>query len=171
MSSLLNNVFLLQRQSLMGTALRIVRNRQVAEDVAQETYLRTRKAIEVGPIEHIEAFLHQTARNLALDYRRRCKTRARYEEHEPNERDIESVPADIPTVEAELIERERMRKFEEALSQLPERARQAWALSQVEGWSYARIAEHLGVSRNTVFNDVKLVMGHCHDAMMRLERE
>jgi RNA polymerase sigma-70 factor (ECF subfamily) len=171
MSALLNNVFLLHRHSLMGTAFRIVRDRQTAEDVTQETYLRTRKAIELGPIEHIEAFLHQTTRNLALDYQRRRKTRARYEEPEPNERDIESVPADVPTVEAELIERERMRSFEEVLRQLPERARRAWALSQAEGWSYARIAEHLGVSRNTVFNDVKLVMGHCHDAMMRLERE
>lgn len=155
----------------MGTAFRIVRDRQTAEDVAQEAYLRTRRAIERAPIEHIEAFLHQTARNLALDHERRRKTRARYEEPPGNELDVENVPDDVPTTEAVLIERERICRFEEILLQLPERARRAWALSQVEGWSYARIAEHLGVSRNTVFNDVKRAMGHCHDALLRTERD
>eukprot|EP01035_Chromulina_nebulosa_P049783 gene49783-67601_t len=80
MSALLNDVFMLHRRSLMGAAFRIVRDRQVAEELAQESYLRVRSAIEAGPIEHIEAFLHQTARNLALDHERRRKTRSRYEE-------------------------------------------------------------------------------------------
>lgn len=51
--------------------MRIVRDPQAAEDVAQETYVRARKAIETGTIDHIEAFLYQTARNVALNYRRR----------------------------------------------------------------------------------------------------
>lgn len=171
MSAILNNVFMLQRQSLMGTALRIVRDQQAAEDVTQEAYLRTRRAIDRTPIEHIEAFLHQTARNLAIDHERRRKTRARYEEPPGNELDFENVAAEAPTAEAVLIQRERIRRFEEVLRQLPERVRRAWALSQLEGWTYARIAEHLGVSRNTVFNDIKRAMGHCHDALLRTERE
>jgi RNA polymerase sigma factor (sigma-70 family) len=170
MSALLNSVFLLHRRSLMGAALRIVRDRQTAEDLAQEAYLRARRAIEAGPIEHIEAFLHQTARNLALDHERRRKTRARYEDTQASEQLVENVPADFPSVEASLIERERMARFEQALQQLPERQRRAWVLSQLEGWSYAQIAEHLGVSRNTVYNDVKAVMGHGHDVLARLER-
>ncbi|TRL30375.1 sigma factor-like helix-turn-helix DNA-binding protein, partial [Rhizobium straminoryzae] len=52
----------------------------------------------------------------------------------------------------------------------PDRARRAWALSQVDGWTYQQIADHLGVSRNTVYNDVKLVLGHCRDVMARLEQ-
>lgn len=170
MSALLTNVFLLHRQSLMGTAFRIVRDRQAAEDVAQEAYIRTRKAIDAGPIDHIEAFLHQTARNLALDYARRRKTRANYEECAADEI-VNNVPADTPNAESALIEQERMRRFEKALGQLPERARRAWALSELESWTYAQIAAHLGISRNTVFNDVKLVIGHCHDALMRGERD
>jgi RNA polymerase sigma factor (sigma-70 family) len=170
MSVSLNDVFMSRRQSLMGIAFRIVRDRQIAEDVAQEAYLRTRKAIELGPIEHIEAFLHQTARNLALDYQRRRKMRARYEDFDADEGDMANVAADIPSTEAVIIEREAIRSFEAALQQLPVRARKAWVLSQLDGWSYAQIADHLGVSRNTVFNDVKLAMGHCHDVLRRLEQ-
>ncbi|WP_349962329.1 sigma-70 region 4 domain-containing protein [Rhizobium sp. ZPR3] len=40
--------------------------------------------------------------------------------------------------------------FEEALLELPVRARTVWALSHVDGWAYQQIAEHLNVSRNTV---------------------
>lgn len=170
MTVLLNDVFLLHRRSLMGTAFRIVRDRQTAEDLTQEAYLRAHRAIETGPIEHIEAFLHQTARNLAIDYLRRRKTRTRYEDEGVDLQEVENVAADVPTLEAALIEREQMRRFEQVLQGLPERPRRAWILSQIEGWSYAQIAEHLGVSRNTVYNDIKFVMGHCHDALARMER-
>jgi RNA polymerase sigma-70 factor (ECF subfamily) len=171
MSTILNAAFVRQRRSLLGTVLRIVRDRETAEDLAQEAYLRARKAAESGPIEHVEPFLHQTARNLALDHLRRRRTRERHETPAADPEAIENIAADTPSIETELIERERLRLFERAMQALPERARRAWALSFLEGWSYARIAEHLGVSRNTVYNDVKLVMGHCHDAIARLERE
>lgn len=166
----LNRIFLQHRRTLWLSALRIVRDRQIAEDLAQETYIRALKASETATIEHVEAFLHRTVRNLALDHVRRRKTRARYEESHADDDRILDVPADAPSIETTLIERERLRLFETALQSLPERARRAWALSQVSGWPYARIAEHLGVSRNTVYNDVQLVMGHCADVLVRLDR-
>lgn len=166
----LNRIFLRHRRVLWLSALRIVRDRQIAEDLAQETYIRALQASEVTGIENVEAFLHRTVRNLALDHLRRRKTRERYEESQASHGQVLEIPADIPSIEAALIERERLRLFEAALQSLPERARRAWALSQVSGWPYARIAEFLGVSRNTVYNDVKLVMGHCADVLARLER-
>lgn len=154
----------------MFAALRIVRDRQLAEDLAQEAYLRTAQAARAVPIEHIEAFLHRTVRNLALDHLRRRRTRERYEEPMAADGTALDIPDDRPSSEAAMIERERVRLFEEALLSLPERARRAWSLSQVHGWSYMRIASHLGISKNTVYSDVKLVMGHCGDALARFER-
>lgn len=170
MIALLNDAYQRQRRSLMLSALRIVRDRQVAEDLAQETYLRALQSAKSAPIEHVEAFLHRTVRNLALDHLRRRRTRDRHEDRTADDRTVEDIPADMPTIEAAMIERERLALFEAALQALPVRARQAWALSQLDGWPYARIAAHLGVSRNTVYNDVKLVMGHCSDVLKRLER-
>ncbi|WP_449256500.1 RNA polymerase sigma factor [Bosea sp. (in: a-proteobacteria)] len=169
--SALTMIFLNERRSLIGTVLRIVRDPQTAEDLAQEAYLRVRKSMEAAPIEHVEAFLHQTARNLALDHERRRKTRERFEAADISEQDVASIPADVPTIEAALIERERLRAFNAALNALPERARQAWILSQIHGWSYARIADHLNVARNTVYNDIKLVVAHCQQTLARHDRD
>ena len=171
MPASVTNVFLNTRRSLMSTVLRIVRDPTTAEDLAHEAYIRVSRAVSVTPIEHVEAFLHQTARNLALDHERRRKVRERYEPASISYEDIEQVAADTPSVETEIIERERMRQFEAILQSLPERARQAWVLAHLEGWSYARIAEHLGVARNTVYNDIKLVMARCHDVFTRLEQD
>ncbi len=151
--------------------MRIVRDRQTAEDLAQETYLRARKAIETGPIEHIEAFLHRTARNLALDHLRRRKTQGEIETAGPGANDVCDVPADIPSLEDVVIERERLEIFRKALAGLPERAQTVIVLSRIEEWSNRRIAAWLGVSERTVFNDLKLAMAHCREALARAGRE
>jgi RNA polymerase sigma factor (sigma-70 family) len=168
--SVLNDVFLKVRQSLIWSVMRIVKDRQAAEDLAQDTYLRARKAIDRGSIDHIEAFLHQTARNLAIDHQRRKSLVATIVTAEVPEIDTANIAADGTSPEDCLIHRERLVLLYEALGQLPQRAQTAWILSRVEKWSHARIAEHLGVSPNTIYNDLKTAIGHCHDALARLDR-
>ncbi len=170
MSGTLNAAFLMHRRSLTWSVMRIVRDPQTAEDLAQETYLRATRAAQAGPIEHLEAFLHQTARNLALDHLRRRRTRGVVEVAGLNESALEKIPANVPTLEAAIIERERFRRFREALSGLPERAQTIVILSRIEGWQNGQIASQLGVSERTVFNDLKLAMAHCRDALQRLDR-
>jgi iron complex outermembrane recepter protein len=63
----------------MWSVMRIVKDAQIAEDLAHDAYLRVHRAMESGPVEHLEAFLHQTARNLALDYQRRRRMRGAVE--------------------------------------------------------------------------------------------
>jgi len=53
-----------------------------------------------------------------------------------------------PTMELE--SREALRDALRAIDRLPEGQREALRLSVVEGWSYTEIAEHLGVTENTV---------------------
>ena len=38
-------------------------------------------------------------------------------------------------------------------------------LSRIQGWPYPKIAAHLGVSPNTVYNDIRLAMAYCLDAL------
>jgi RNA polymerase sigma-70 factor (ECF subfamily) len=171
MFSILNAAFLKQRVSLVWSARRIVGNADAAEDIAQESYLRARRALEIGQIEHIEAFLHQAVRNLALDHLRMRSVRLRFERYDAAAADIENVAADAPSSEDALVHRERLRRLEDALNGLPDRARRIWILNRLEGLSYPEIAARLGVSAGTVFNDMKLAMGHCLDAIERAERD
>ncbi|WP_443089270.1 RNA polymerase sigma factor [Xylophilus sp.] len=151
--------------------MRIVRDSQAAEDVAQETYIRASKAIENGPIEHVEAFLFQTARNLALNHKRRCNMRGGIEREDVSDDDIANVAASIPSRETALIHRQRLHCVDAAIAKLPERARTVWLLSRIEKWPYPKIAEHLGVSPKTVFNDLKLAHAHCLDALAKIDRD
>ncbi|GGA87989.1 hypothetical protein GCM10011491_14710 [Brucella endophytica] len=129
------------------------------------------RAADNGPIQHIEAYLHQTARNLALDHLRRNRIRANVEAEGVDEAALANVPADVVSIEEAIVEREKLRLFREALSRLPERAQKVLVLSRLEEWSNARIAEHLGISERTVFNDLKLALGHCRDALARLDNK
>jgi RNA polymerase sigma factor (sigma-70 family) len=167
----LNDIYVAQRRSLVWTVMKIVGSRQTAEDLAQESYVKVAKALGERQIEHIQAFLYQTARNLALDYRRSEQSKARIELHIPDDKMVREIPAQSVSPEAEIIDRERFRILEKALASLPERARQVMILSRLEGWSYSRIAEHLAVSQNTVYNDMKLAMAHCLDAVTRHDRD
>lgn len=167
---LLDELYLRQRRPLLAVLTRIVRNPQTAEDLAQEAYLRVSRALEIGTIAHPDAFLHRTARNLALDHERQRRRRSRYEVRDASPEVIQSVADDQRAAEDRLQDREREAALRAVIAALPPRARQAWQLCYVEGRSYAEIADRLGVSRNTVYNDVKLCLGRCHDTLARMER-
>jgi len=170
MTALLTEAFLRHRKALIGQLTRIVRDPHIAEELAQETYIRARQAADAGPIEHVDAFLYRTARNLGLDYARRQKMKSKVERFDAGEDELANIRTDVPSAETTIIDQERLRRLQQALAELSPRAQQVWRLSRLEGWTYARIAEHLGVSPNTVFNDVKLAVAHCHDALARFDR-
>ena len=169
MRSTLDTLFLQQRNALVGTLFRIVRCEQTAEELAHESYLRVACAIAKNPVEHIQAFLYQTARNLAFDHLRHEVVRRRVEVEPANASTVLDVASDAASPEAEAIDRQRLALLEAALSTLPERARQIVLLSRVHEWPYPRIAAHLGVSPNTVYNDIRLAMACCLDAIARSE--
>ncbi len=170
MSATLTSIFLSNRKSIMWSVMRIVRDPQVAEDVAQETYMRASKVAETGTIDHVEAFLFQTARNLAINHKRRQDMRGRVERDDISETDLANIASASPSQEADLIHRQRLQCLREAVARLPQRARTVWVLSRIERWPYPKIAEHLGVSPGTVFNDLKLAHAHCIDALARIDR-
>jgi RNA polymerase sigma factor (sigma-70 family) len=166
-----NDAFLRARNSLLWSVFRIVRDKQIAEELTQESYLRARKAASAGALVNAEAFLQQTARNLALDYLRQRKVRSNHEAREISGEAMDLVADDQPSAEEQVIHLDRLRAYQAALDKLPKRAQQVWVLSRVEGWSYPQIAEHLDVSPNTVFNDMKHAMAHLNEFRKRLDKE
>ncbi|SHL58482.1 RNA polymerase sigma factor [Roseibium suaedae] len=170
MTSALEEVYLRIRRSLTSRIRRIVQDPGIAEDLVQETYIRSRSAGEAGTIEHAEAYLNRTAQNLALDYKRRLKRQARVEARPLDDSTAETIASNQPSLDEMLAGREDLKRLEAALSLLPERAQKVLILSRLEGWSNARIAGQLGISERTVFNDLKLALGHCHDALYGRKR-
>ncbi|WP_054156687.1 RNA polymerase sigma factor [Rhizobium sp. AAP43] len=166
----LDDAYLGMRQTLYRVILRIVRDKAEAEELTQDAYLRARRALDQGSPANIEAFLWQTARNLALDHIRRRKVRAL---HEPA--DFGAVEATVvadpqPSIEDQTIQKDLVMAFNRALLKLPPRARSVWCLSRIDGLAYPDIARRLGVSPNTVFNDMKMAMAVLLEIKERLDR-
>lgn len=167
----LDAVFPIMRSSLLQAVMRIVSDMAVAEELTHDAYLRARKAMETSAPRNVEAFLWQTARNLALDHIRWKKVRSGTTPLDATASDDRIYTDQQPSAEETVIHRQHLRVVGEAMQALPVRAQKVWVLSRVEGWSYPRIAAHLGVSPNTVFNDIKMVMALLVDLRRKMDSE
>lgn len=136
--------FLEYYDELIGTWTRRLRNRQQAQDLAHDTFVRV---FESGPdaVEQPRAYLHQTARNIAVDGFRREELRDAKEQ------------AAVPPGSCETGDPEQyMRAYqlaeavERALQELPLNCRKVFVWQKIEGLTQAEIAERLGLSRNMV---------------------
>lgn len=166
----LDDVFIGMQRSLYRAILRIVRDAAEAEELTHDAYLRARRALEQGTPGNLEAFLWQTARNLALDHLRRRKVRSLHEPGDLQSADAIVVADPQPSIEDQTIQRDMVQAFNRALLTLPPRARSAWCLSRLEGLAYPEIAKRLGVSPNTVFNDMKMAMSVLMEIREKMER-
>lgn len=164
-AALIGALFRRYRRSLLWYLTRLIRNRDDAEDIAQEAFARL-----LG-VPHLEAdagrarnYLFATATNLARDNYRRRTARA----------ESAHVPLDDLQLEAtdpkpeRLIDGERgCRVVEGALRDLPARSRQAFVLYVHEQMTYERIALMLGVSKKTIERDVALTVALCRSRLAR----
>ena len=137
--------------SLYGTAWRILRNAEEAEEVVQETFLILyRKAASARP-ENLGAWLHRVAANRSVDRLRRRTRRGEVELFQGTHTDGGASagadaraeagrPAPIAGPRALGLDLER------AVARLPERARTVFILHDVEGFKHREIGELMGIS-------------------------
>lgn len=171
LGSLVHDLQRSEESRLRRFFLRRLLNAADAADATQETFLRLLAANPGAPIENPRAYLQRTASNVAFDQQQMLRRRAQVECPITDEQAVLNIASDAPSPETQVIDRQRVALFEKALLGLPERARMVLLLNRNDGWSYPKIAQHLGVSANTVYNDAKLAMGHCMAAMARLDRD
>jgi len=143
---------------LYGLALRIVRHRQDAEEVVQQTF--------VSVIEHLEEFREEstfqtwlmriaTNHALALLRKRSSRSTATFREDHSDE-GYAQVPhpqyiAKWRETPAEIAQRrETSQLLREALEELDEKYRLVFVLRDMEGLSTAETAEALGISEANV---------------------
>ncbi|KIU53633.1 MULTISPECIES: sigma-70 family RNA polymerase sigma factor [Pseudomonas] len=166
-----NAVFLAQRVTLLRTLQRMVDNPSTAEDLLQETYLRVTRALGERPIEHLEPFVFQTARNLALDHLRARRVQARTLLDDVPEAVLHNVAASHGSAEDATHAEQLLRRLSTSLGELSARQQRIFILSRLHGASYLEIAEQLKVSASTVQKELKLIMAICVGVADRLNRD
>jgi len=116
-----------------------------AQEAAQEVFLRLYATLRKGEeIQNPRAWIFRVAHNLGL------KIRARQNSEEPYQPEIgvRYTPGQA-TPESELIERERMTRFHNAVEGLSEQQRRCLFL-RLEGLRYPEIGSALGISASAV---------------------
>lgn len=141
---------------IYALALRIVRQREDAEEVVQQTFLTVIERIDTFREESAFAtWLTRVATNHALALLRRRRVRATLPLAEDSRDDrYEDVPRPAfiaawkQTPEEIASQRETARILAEALDELDEKYRLVFLLRDVEGLSTAETAEALGISES-----------------------
>jgi RNA polymerase sigma-70 factor (ECF subfamily) len=126
--------------AIMGLMCRSVRSRQDAEDLVQQTFLRLHRARhDFDGSRTLRPWLYTIAMNLRADFHRR---RGRNREFV-----VEKMPE--PTDEASDIRRLRdAQAVQVAIEQLSEGSRRVIELHWFEGFTFAEVADILGISRS-----------------------
>jgi len=129
-------------------ALRIVRAHDLADDVAQEAFLRAWRALDRFELGRpFGPWICRIAANLAVNHVRSPRAR---EEGLP-EGHAETQAAGLGPLGA-LLDAEATRVLDAAIGELPREQRAVLVLRAVEEMSYAEIAEALGLSPGTVMS-------------------
>ena len=151
-------LFQTEGRSLVRLARLFVDDRDAAEDVVQEAFLRlARHAGRIDAIDRAPAYLRSIVLNLARDHNRRGLVSLRHHAASGREVDVADDAAD------QLVRTEAHRRVLDAVRLLPARQRDCITLRYFEELSIDGIASTLGLSVNSVKT-------HLQRAMAALDR-
>ena len=144
--------------ALYGTAMRLTRDPDSAEDLVQETLLKAFKHYDsLRPDSNLKAWLTRVLTNTFINQYRRKQVRHRSQElYDPdwmNER-VSSNWAHHAAKRPgqQVVDRFIRDKLSEAVAQLPEPYRQVLLLTDVEELAYKEVAEVLDIPIGTVMS-------------------
>lgn len=118
---------------------------QDAEDIVQEAWVRLARYEQGQVVDKPDAFLMQTALNLAID-----EHRGRVVHGEQVVLEEVLLVDDSPPVEAVVLARERIERLTHCLGRLSEKNRDILLAYRLDGQTYREIADHHGLSISTV---------------------
>lgn len=133
---------------------------EAAADLAQDTFVRLLQKPSLPALEQPRAYLTRIANGLVINlWQRRALERAWLDV-------LANLPeALVPDEEQRQIALEALMRIDRLLDALPMRTREAFLLSQLDGLTYAVIAERFGVTERTIKRDIVCAMAACMQAM------
>jgi RNA polymerase sigma-70 factor, ECF subfamily len=145
--------------SLYGAALRMTRNPADAEDLLQETMLRAYRAFDrFEPGTNLKAWLFRILTNAYINtYRKKQREPKKLSTDELGDFDLyqelkDHDPQFGQSAESQVLDGLLDSDIVAALDDLPEQFRLAVLLSDLEGFSYAEIAQIMDVPMGTVMS-------------------
>jgi RNA polymerase sigma-70 factor (ECF subfamily) len=142
------------RKPIVNFMYRMVHNQAVAEELAQEVFLRVYRSRETYRAEaRFSTWLYRIATNLGVNYARdtrheRAASTVYLDEADSETGSTPDVADTTPGAEAALLHRERMNAIREHVLALPERQKMAVLMHKYEGMDYRQIGDVLKLSES-----------------------
>jgi len=141
-------------RAMVHFLFRMVRSQAVAEELAQEVFLRVYRSRESYRAEaKFTTWLYRIATNLGVNYARdtkheRAAQNVYLDVPDPETGTTPEVADDEPTVEQRLVRDERMAAIRRHVMALPERQKMAVLMHKYQGLDYRQIGEVLKLSES-----------------------
>ena len=141
------------RSPVVHFLFRMVQNRAVAEELAQEVFLRVyRSRSTYEPTAKFTTWLFRIATHLALNALRDGKSERLQEslDDDAGDRPVRQVSDRKPSVEQSMVHQAKMEEIRRAIAGLPEKQRAAVLMHKYQEMEYSEIAKVLGCSESAV---------------------
>lgn len=139
----------------------MVKDRDVAEDIFQETFVKAVRVIDEGRYTHSGKFLSwvlRIAHNQVIDHFRAQRQNKTLTEAEAGYDVLGSLRLAEKTVEDELVARQTESDVRALIEALPPEQREVVMMRYFEGSSFKEIAEQTGVSINTALGRMRYAL-------------
>jgi RNA polymerase sigma-70 factor (ECF subfamily) len=142
------------RRPIVSFMYRMCHNQAVAEELAQEVFLRVYRSRASYQAEaKFTTWLYRIATNLAVNHARdtrseRMAPSVNLDEPDPETGTTPDVADSTPTVEADILRQERLAAIRKHIMALPERQRVAVLMHKYQGLDYKEIGKVLKLSES-----------------------
>ena len=158
--SALKTLILRHEQKIFTYILTSVKNRELAEDLFQDTFIKVINTLRSGAYKDEGKFAQwvmRIANNLKIDYFRKAQRLPAYESN--GEFDIfDTLSIEDPSVEQKMIQEQVYSDIQDLLQYLPEEQREVLEMRIYQDISFKEIAELTKVSINTALGRMRYAL-------------
>jgi len=155
------------QDKVFTTVLLIVKDRYIAEDITQETFIKAIKTINSEKYKERGKFLSwvsMIAHNKAIDYFRRQK-RYPFVTTEDGNSIFETMEFSDASVESITMKHESQKMMRHEIEKLPEAQREVLIMRHFMQMSFQEIADTTGVSLNTALGRMRYALQNLRKSM------
>jgi RNA polymerase sigma factor (sigma-70 family) len=151
------------KSRIFTTIFFIVKEKELAEDLFQETMIKIIRLIQAEKYDEKGKFISwavRIARNLAIDHYRKDR-RGPSIQHENDDYDIfNNVTQHEESVEDKIIHEESAQYVRDLIKQIPEKQREVLIMRHYANMSFKEIADVQGVNINTALGRMRYALLH-----------
>lgn len=142
-------LYRLHSHRVFGLCLRMIRERDTAEDCVQQTFIKAwRNLARFESRSAFSTWLHGIAVNVVLSHRRAAKPMQRLDDEEWLNDELDPIDTNRSR-EDETLDTGDLMDIEHALTTLPDGARYVIVLQAIYGYSHEEVAAMLGIAVGT----------------------